>query len=238
MTVTAASRFRSVDEQAGRREDAGAARDQQRRHLGVARERVRVHRPRAAEADEHEVARVVAALHRDQVQRVHHRGVRDLDDAVRRLDDVDRPSGFAQRSSIARARALDVEADLAAEEVVGVEPAEHDVGVGHGRLGAAAPVADRPGIGARALRPDAQQRRPSRPTRSSRRPRRSRPGRRPASGPGSPRATGRRRRPRRGRRPSSPWSPTAARPGSGRPSRSCRPCRTRGRRAGRSCSPR
>ena len=156
MIVTAASRFRSVVEQAGRGEDAGAARDQQRRHLGVARERVRVHGAGAAEADEDEVARVVAALHRDQVERVDHRGVRDLDDAVRRLV-TSRPSGFAQRSSIARARALDVEADLAAEEVVGVEPAEHDVRVGDGRLGAAAPVADRAGVGARAPRADAQQ---------------------------------------------------------------------------------
>ena len=67
------------------------------------------------------------------------------------------PSGFAQRSSIARARAVDVEGDLAAEEVARVEPAEHEVRVGDGRLGAAAAVADRPGIGARALRPDAQQ---------------------------------------------------------------------------------
>ena len=41
--------------------------------------------PGAAEADEHEVARVVAALDRDQVERVDHRRVRDLDDAVRRL---------------------------------------------------------------------------------------------------------------------------------------------------------
>ena len=75
-----------------------------------------MHGAGAAEADEHEVARVVAPLDGDEVERVDHRRVRDLDDAVRRLGDaqaerlgaplLDRPGG-----------ALDVEADLAAEEV-------------------------------------------------------------------------------------------------------------------------
>ena len=54
-------------------------------------------------------------------------------------------------------RAVDVELDLAAEEVARVEPAQDDVGVGDRRLDAAPPVADRPGIGARAPRPDAEE---------------------------------------------------------------------------------
>ena len=104
-------------EEARGREDAGAARDEESRHLGVAREGVRVHGPGAAEPDEDEVARVVAALHRDEVERVHHGRIRDLDDAVRGLGEreperrgaalLDRPRG-----------ALDVETDLAAEEVL------------------------------------------------------------------------------------------------------------------------
>ena len=49
-------------------------------------------------------------------------------------------------------RAVDVEADLAAEEVVRVQSPEHDVRVGHGRLGPAPPVAGRPGNRARAPR--------------------------------------------------------------------------------------
>ena len=105
-----------------------------------------------------------------------------------------RPSGFAQRSSIARARAVDVEPDLAAEEVVGVR-----AGRARGwrrsrsarcRRGRSRPAPDR--------RPRSAARRaaarPSRPRRSSRRRRRSRPGRPPASGPGS-------REPRARRRP-------------------------------------
>ena len=56
----------------------------------------------------------------------------------------------------ARSAAVDVERHLAAEEAVGAEPAEHQVGVGHGRLRAAAAVAGRAGHRAGALRADAQ----------------------------------------------------------------------------------
>ena len=67
------------------------------------------------------------------------------------------PSGAAQRSSIARARAVDVEADLAAEEVAGLSrPSTRFASVTVGSV-AAAPVAGRPRVGARALRPDAQE---------------------------------------------------------------------------------
>ena len=83
-------------------------------------------------------ARIVAALHGDQVQGVRHRGVGDLDDP----DGAGRagPARAASRALLDRARApLDVEPHLAAEEVIRVEPSEHDVGVGDGRLGPSAP---------------------------------------------------------------------------------------------------
>ena len=51
--------------------------------------------------------------------------------------------------------ALGVELD-AGQRLVGVEVAEHEVGVGDRRLGAAAPVARGPGLGARRARSDAQ----------------------------------------------------------------------------------
>ena len=54
-----------------------------------------------------------------------------------------RPSGSAIFSSSARSRAVEIEPHLAAEEAVGAEPAEHQIGVGDGRLGAAEAVADR-----------------------------------------------------------------------------------------------
>ena len=74
--------------------------------------------------------------------------------AVRRRGDVE-----AERLGDRRDRALgggDVERHLAAEEAVGAEAAEHEVGIGDGRRGAAERVAGRPGRRARALRPHAQ----------------------------------------------------------------------------------
>ena len=56
----------------------------------------------------------------------------------------------------ARFGAFDVELHLAAEKAVGGEPAEHEIGVGDGRLFAAEPVADRTRHRAGAFRSDAQ----------------------------------------------------------------------------------
>ena len=67
------------------------------------------------------------------------------------------PSGSAMCSSIAAGRGFAVECHAPAEEAVRVDDPEHDVGVGDRRPGAAASVADRAGIGARALGPDAEQ---------------------------------------------------------------------------------
>ena len=60
-----------------------------------------------------------------------------------------------------------------ASSLSGIEPAEHQVGVGDGRPLAAAAVADRPGRGAGALRPDLQHAGVVDARRSSRRRRRS-----------------------------------------------------------------
>ena len=90
------------------------------------------------------------------MERVDHGRVRDLDDPVRGLDDVE-PERLRAPLLDRLSRALDVQADLAAEEVARVQPPEDDVRVGHGRLRAAAPVADRARIGPGALRADAQE---------------------------------------------------------------------------------
>jgi hypothetical protein len=169
------------------------------------------------------------------VQRVHHRRVRDLDDPVCRFHD---PEAERLRAALVdrAAGAIDVELDLAAEEVVGVErPRTTFASV---TVGSTPPRDSRQGPDRRprSAAPPARGR-PSRPTRSSRRRRRSRRGRRRVCARGSRPARGRRCLPTRARRPGSPSSPTAGRPGSARPSRSCRPCRRRGCRAGRSCCP-
>jgi len=54
------------------------------------------------------------------------------------------------------ARAGDVQRNLAAQEVGGVDPSGDDIGVGHRRLAPAAPVTGRPRHRARALRTDVQ----------------------------------------------------------------------------------
>ena len=116
-----------------------------------ARDGRRVQRPGAAEGEEREVARVVAALERDHLDRARHVLVRDLDDRRRRARAASRPRRSAC-SSIARRRRAVVEAHPPGEEVLGVEAAEQQVRVGDGRLGAAAAVADRPRAAAPALR--------------------------------------------------------------------------------------
>ena len=128
-------------------------------------------RPRAAEGDEREVARIVAALDRDDAQRAQHLGVHDRDDR-RRVD-------LAERTL--RRLAIELEA---ARQLLG-QPAEQEVRVRDGRA-RAAPARSRP---ARARRPRSRARRaarrPRRPRRSSRRRRRPCAGRRSAGGPGS-----------------------------------------------------
>ena len=62
------------------------------------------------------------------------------------------PSGSATVGVDRCARRVRVELQPPAEEVVGVDPAERDGRVGHGRARAAPPVAGRPGVGPGALR--------------------------------------------------------------------------------------
>ncbi len=143
-------------EQSGGGEDAGAWRNEQRRHLGVTRERVCVHGTRPTEGVEDEGARIIAPLDKDELECVDHGSVRDLDDAARGFDDAEAERLGAVLLDRAAGR-LDVERDLAAQEEVGIEPPEDGVRVGHGRLGAAASVTDRSGSGAGAAGADAQQ---------------------------------------------------------------------------------
>ena len=79
----------------------------------------------------------------------------------------------ATRRAGARLCQLGGDRHLAAEEVVRVDVAEQQAGVGHGRAVAAASVARRSRLGTRALRARRAADRRRRPRRSSRRPRRS-----------------------------------------------------------------
>ena len=112
-----------------------------------------MHGPRAAEGDEREVARIAAALDRYHARRQLHVGVDDRVDAPRRV--LERQAERARDSRLNRARrGARMELERAAGEILGIDVAQHHVGVGDRRLHAAAPVADRPRRRRRALRPD------------------------------------------------------------------------------------
>ena len=102
-----------------------------------------------------EPRRVEAAADGHQAGRLDHRRVGDVEDRDRGLERRHARGGSASRS-IAASAAAGVQRQPAAGERRRADPAEHDVGVGDRRLGAAAAVAGGPGIGAGAPRPDAQ----------------------------------------------------------------------------------
>ena len=140
-------------EHAERREVRRELRHDHGRDVQLARDRDDMQRAGAAGGDQREVARIETLLHRHLAHRQRHLRDRDLDDRLRGGDGVDLQRlgdllGDAARGGIG------VELHLTAEEVVGIEPTKHDIGVGDGRLGAAPAVADRARIGARALRAD------------------------------------------------------------------------------------
>ena len=131
-------------------------RDEHARDLQLERDVAGEQRPGAAGRDERELARVVAAPHAVQLDRLRHPELLDLERAERRL--LDRDAELARRpSAIAAARELGVELHAAAEQAaVRPQAAEQELRVGRRRLLAAAAVAGGAGIGARRLRADAE----------------------------------------------------------------------------------
>ena len=99
-------------------------------------------RPRAAIGDHREIGGIEAALGRHPAHHMRHLGDGDAQDAVGRFQRAE-----AERLGDLRfdrlARAVKIELHLAAEKAIGRQPAEHEIAVGHGRLGAALAVADR-----------------------------------------------------------------------------------------------
>ncbi len=182
--------------------------------VGIAsslRERGGVQRPGAAEREQREVARVVAAREAHHADRAGHLVVGDADDRRRGRGRVE----AERRADLLDERGADrIERDgvLDREQPVGIEAAEDDVGVGDRHAPAAAAVADRP-----------RRRRPRSP------------GRRAASPKRRPKRSSRRRRRSCGRRPSARGSASRTRArGRSRPS-ACRRGRARRRSTFRPC---
>ncbi|OPZ04390.1 MAG: hypothetical protein BWZ08_02706 [candidate division BRC1 bacterium ADurb.BinA292] len=144
----------------GEQEAGGAEQPRQRgndhlEHLQFARQAGGLDRPRAAEGDQHILAGIAAALGRDLAQRPHRDGIGDAVDPLRRLEQVE-PEGAGNLVVDRAARRFDVHVDVALGQPAGPDVAQHGVGVGQRRRGAAAPVADGPRQGAGAARADVQ----------------------------------------------------------------------------------
>ena len=112
-------------------------------------------RPRAAEREQREIARIVAFLDRHQADGAGQMIAGDGDDRRRRLDGVE-PERRADLLDECRLDGFDRHAAGDARQGGRVELAQHQVGIGHGRFGAAAAVADRAGIGAGTVGSDLQ----------------------------------------------------------------------------------
>ena len=136
---------------ADRRADAGGPRHHNLPDAERPRDPRRMQRPGPAEGHERIVARVAAALHRNDAQRVFHIAGRDQVDAPGGLRDgeAERPGDLAVERRLGRGR---VECHRAAVEIGGVEVAEREVRVRHCRPLAAGAVTGGAGVRARAFR--------------------------------------------------------------------------------------
>ena len=150
---------RDLEAQIGRqhapgRQYRGDARHDDPRETELAGDVGGVQPGRAAKREQREAARVDAAPHRDEAHPLGHVRVDDAVNAARGGEPVD-----AERGGDSIDRALGqpcIEPPFAAEEIRRVEIAEHQIGVGDGRLAAALAVAGRARHRAGALRPDMQ----------------------------------------------------------------------------------
>ncbi|MNM86914.1 hypothetical protein D3C81_990830 [compost metagenome] len=111
--------------------------------------------PPAAGAQQHEAARIAPALGHVHARGAGHVLGNDVMDAPGHAGDVTRQPLACTAKCFGGA--VHADGHRAACEVIGIEVAEHEIGIRHGRIGAAQPVAGRPRLGTGALRPHFQQ---------------------------------------------------------------------------------
>ena len=142
-------------EQPRRSEDARVRRHEHARDLELEGDVAREQRPRAAGGDERELARVVAAPHRVELDRLGHSVLLDLKGAERRL--LDRHPELVRDRAHRLLGKVAVERHCSAEKpAVGAEAAQDELRVRGGRQRAAPPVARRPRVGTGGLGADAE----------------------------------------------------------------------------------
>ena len=140
---------------AKRRQHAGRRRHDDAIETEITRQQARRHRSRAAERQQREVSRI-GAVPREQLRYLQeHARHGHLDDGLRcRLD---AHPELARRFPLTTLpRPVEVERHRAVAEISRSQKSAHRIGIRDGRVCAAAAVAGRPRVGARALRPDLQ----------------------------------------------------------------------------------
>ena len=141
------------EKQARGAEHARRRRDQHAAHFELARNADGDHGSVATEGDQRKVAWVAAAIGRHRLHRAGHGRDGDRVDAVRRLMDIE-AEGLRHFALDDVAGKASVDGQLAADQILGVEVAQHDRRIRKCGFLAAESIAGRPGHGAGALRPD------------------------------------------------------------------------------------
>ena len=140
-------------EEAERGERTGTRGHQNAAHAELLGDRGCVYRAGAAEGQQRESGQIDAALGRKHAHLVGHAHVDDALDAGGRRHDI-HPQRRRDMRLERCARCRDIQPLGAAEEIIGIEIAAHEVGIGDRGPCAAASIARRAGIGAGALRTD------------------------------------------------------------------------------------
>ena len=112
-------------------------------------------RPRSAKGGEHKIARIVAALDRNNFESLGHSMVDNIDDGGGGRAGID-TKGLGEPGMNRRCCCCVIDRKVTAEQRLLIEVAEQEVAIGDGRLGAAPRVASGAGIGTGAGGADAQ----------------------------------------------------------------------------------
>ena len=136
-------------------QDSGRGRYHELRNAERPGDFARVQRARAPERQQTVVARIVAALDRNRADGAHHVGRHNFDDAQGGPFDGE-AEALSNRLNRG-ARSPRIERHASADQPFRREPAEHEIGIRHRRLGAAFSVTGGARIGARAQRTDLKQ---------------------------------------------------------------------------------
>ncbi len=143
-------------QQPDRRHQPGMGRDDDAAHAHRLGDLCGVQRAAAAEGEQGEVTRILAPLDRDHPDGAGDAHGRNLEDSGGGLKCIE-AERFADLALDGSRGGLCIDRHASVQQRDRVEAPQHDVGVGEGRPGAAAPVAGRTRLGAGALRPHFRQ---------------------------------------------------------------------------------